>query len=176
MPRGTKQQTQPSRPPWWKRWLQNMRCIALEVVRTVCTALQRDTAIADEAMVPIKEALEQRLSNESGLFAFFQHSRGAKTLATTLAARRYLPLSPFVVSHGGAHMSVILGSAALQTWFAGASGSVTTFSLDPTLHRCDTERMGMWLAHTGVLHWRVWAPLYLREGFAIVKLREPELV
>jgi hypothetical protein len=61
-----------------------MRCIALEVVRTVCTALQRDTAIADEAMVPIKEALEQRLSNESGLFAFFQHLIG--TMASSAMA------------------------------------------------------------------------------------------
>ncbi|KAJ6123858.1 hypothetical protein N7471_011175 [Penicillium samsonianum] len=162
-----------------KRWTQNMRCIALEIARFACAALKLDPVVADEVIVPIEEALEWHLSNESELFVFFQNSMRAKILTTTLtAARRYLPLSPLAICESQrAPLSAALGPAAPQTGAAGASGSVNTSSLALTPQQSDVERIGMRLAHMGVLHWRVWAPLlYLRDEIAMAELEQPALV
>ncbi|CAP99147.1 hypothetical protein E8E15_007814 [Penicillium rubens] len=162
-----------------KRWTQNMRCIALEIARFACAALQLDPVVADEVIIPIEEALEWHLSNETDLFIFFQNSMRSKILATTLAAaRRFLPLSPLAICESQrAPLSAALGPAAPQTGTAGASGSVSTSSLVLTPQQSDIERIGMRLAHIGVLHWRVWAPLlYLRDEIAMVELGQPALV
>ncbi|CAI7657270.1 unnamed protein product [Penicillium palitans] len=162
-----------------KRWTQNMRCIALEIARFACAALQLDPVVADEVIVPIEEALEWHLSNESELFVFFQNSMRSKILATTLsAARRYLPLSPLAICESQrAPLSVASGPAAPQTGAAGASGSVNTSSLVLTPQQSDLERIGMRLAHMGVLHWRVWAPLlYLRDEIALAEVEQPALI
>lgn len=156
-----------------------MRCIALEIARFACAALQLDPVVADEVITPIEEALEWHLSNESELFVFFQNSMRSKILATTLAAaRRYLPLSPLAICESQrAPLSVASGHAVPQTGAAGASGSVNTSSLVLTPQQSDIERIGMRLAHMGVLHWRVWAPLlYLRDEIALAEVEQPALV
>ncbi|KAJ5963576.1 uncharacterized protein N7479_003452 [Penicillium vulpinum] len=162
-----------------KRWTQNMRCIALEIARFACAALQLDPVVADEVIAPIEEALEWHLSNESELFVFFQNSMRAKILATTLAAaRRYLPLSPLAICESQrAPMSAAVGPAVPQTGTTNASTSTNTSSLAFAPQQSDVERIGMRLAHMGVLHWRVWAPLlYLRDEIAMVELEQPPLV
>lgn len=152
-----------------KRWTQNMRCIALEIARFACAALQLDPVVADEVIVPIEEALEWHLSNESDLFSFFQNSMRGKILATTLtAARKYLPLSPLAICESQrVPLSAPSGLSPTQT----VSGAGSSQTLTP--QQLDIERIGMRLAHIGVLHWRVWAPLlYLRDEIAMVELEQ----
>jgi hypothetical protein len=149
-----------------KRWTQNMRCIALEIARFACAALQLDAVVADDVIAPIEEALEWHLSNESDLFAYFQDNMRDKVLAATLAAaKRYLPLSPLAICDS---QRVPPTGSALNV----ASGSGQAL----TPQQSDIERIGMRLAHIGVLHWRVWAPLlYLRDEIAMAH-SEPALV
>ncbi|KAJ5787207.1 hypothetical protein N7457_002197 [Penicillium paradoxum] len=156
-----------------KRWTQNMRCIALEIARFACAALQLDPVVADEVIVPIEEALEWHLSNESDLFIFFQNSMRGKILATTLtAARKYLPLSPLAICESQrAPLSATSGLAQATS----VSGPASAQAL--TAQQLDIERIGMRLAHIGVLHWRVWAPLlYLRDEIAMAELGQEALL
>ncbi|KAJ6030273.1 uncharacterized protein N7446_000665 [Penicillium canescens] len=156
-----------------KRWTQNMRCIALEIARFACAALQLDAVVADEVIAPIEEALEWHLSNESDLFRYFQNSMRGKVLDTTLAsARRYLPLSPLAICESQrtppSSSVPVPGSSSSA---AAGSGSAGASSQQLTSQVSDIERIGMRLAHMGVLHWRVWAPLlYLRDEITMADL------
>lgn len=161
-----------------KRWTQNMRCIALEIGRFACAALQLDPVVADDVIAPIEEALEWHLSNESELFLFFQNTMRSKVRATTLiAARRYLPLSPLGICESQrTPLSAPSGLTSSQAATSSGSGSANS-SQSLTSQQLDIERIGMRLAHIGVLHWRVWAPLlYLRDEIAVVETEQPALV
>ncbi|KAJ5112285.1 hypothetical protein N7532_000330 [Penicillium argentinense] len=153
------------------RWLQNMRSIALEIARFACAACCLDVVVADEVITPIEAALEWHLSNESDLFRYFQNTMREKVLTATLSsARKYLPLSPLAIcesqrtgpqppSTGPAGSTPAPSSTAPSTTPSSQS------SLNPQQY--DIERIGMRLAHMGVLHWRVWAPiLYLKDEIA----------
>lgn len=142
------------------RWAQNVRCIALEIARFACAACCLDALIADEVINPIEDALEWHLSNESELFRYFQSAIRDKVLTTTLHyARKYLPLSPLAICESQrTPPPCSTGPAAVPTSTPGPSS---------TPQQYDMERIGMRLAHMGILHWRVWAPiLYLREEIA----------
>ncbi|KAJ5579164.1 hypothetical protein N7450_008031 [Penicillium hetheringtonii] len=151
------------------RWTQNMRCISLEIARFACAACCLDNVVADEVMTPIESALEWHLSNESDLFRYFQNTMRSKVMAATLAsAQKYLPLSPLAICE-----SQRIGPQQPSTGPAtlGASSSTATSpsasAQSPTSQQYDIDRVGMRLAHIGVLHWRVWAPiLYLKEEIA----------
>lgn len=139
------------------RWLQNMRCIALEIARFACAACCLDVVVADEVITPIEAALEWHLSNESELFRYFQNTMREKVLAAALTpARRYLILSPLAICE-----------SQRTTSASTSQGSTASSSQSVSSQQYDIERIGIRLAHLGVLHWRVWAPLlYLREEIA----------
>ncbi|KAJ5133881.1 hypothetical protein N7448_001099 [Penicillium atrosanguineum] len=139
------------------RWLQNMRCIGLEIARFACAACCLDVVVADEVISPIEAALEWHLSNESDLFRYFQNAMRDKILTATMAsARTYLPLSPLAICES---------QRTLPQPTTGPVATATAHPLSPQQY--DIERIGMRLAHMGVLHWRVWAPLlYLRDEIA----------
>ncbi|KAL4927167.1 TCP11 family protein [Aspergillus undulatus] len=125
------------------QWLMNVRCIALEIARFVSTQCGSDGTIFDDIIGPIEASLEWHLSNEHGLFQYFQNSVREKLLEATFAtAKRYLNMSPLAICD----------------------------SQRPSLHtsaeqQYDIERISTRLAHIGVLHWRVWAPmLYVRDS------------
>ncbi|KAJ5907765.1 hypothetical protein N7495_000447 [Penicillium taxi] len=145
-------------------WLQNMRYIALEIARFACAACCLDVVVADEVIAPIEAALEWHLSNESELFRYFQNNMREKVLSATLAsARRYLPLTPLAICE-----SQRTPLPASTVGPAASSSPSATSSQPLTPQQCDIERIGMRLAHIGVLHWRVWAPLlYLRDEIAL---------
>lgn len=126
------------------RWLKNVRCIALEIARFACAACCGDSMVSDNVIAPIEAALEWHLSNESGLFQFFQTSLREKLLSATFtSAKKYLNMSPLAICESQRHHPQ---SAGLQ-------------------QHHDIERISMRLAHMGVLHWKVWAPiLYVRES------------
>ncbi|RAH82635.1 Tcp11-domain-containing protein [Aspergillus japonicus CBS 114.51] len=131
------------------QWVQNVRCIGLEIARFACAACCSDgSTVSDEVITQIESALEWHLSNESGLFQYFQAALREKLLAATFAvAKKYLNMSPLAICES-------------QRNFPHTA---------PTLlghpQHYDVERISMRLAHMGVLHWRVWAPiLYVRES------------
>ncbi|KAI9930884.1 hypothetical protein MW887_010535 [Aspergillus wentii] len=126
------------------RWLQNVRCVALEIARLACAACRNDTVVSDDVIVPIERALEWHLSNDSELFQYFQNSMQEKLIAATFAsAKKYLNMSPLAICES-------------QRSYPQAT---------LIQHQYDIERISMRLAHMGVLHWRVWAPiLYVRDS------------
>ncbi|KAL2867927.1 TCP11 family protein [Aspergillus lucknowensis] len=125
------------------RWLKNVRCIALEISRFASIACCGDATISDDAILQIEGMLEWHLSNEEGLFQSFQSPLRKKLLDATLGlAKRYLNMSPLAICEAQRHPP---HSPIDQQHY-------------------DIERISMRLAHIGVLHWRVWAPiLYVRE-------------
>lgn len=149
-----------------KRWTENMRCIALEIARFAGAALQLDAVIADEVIAPIEEALSWHLTNESTLFTHFQNIMRTKVVAATMAAaKRYVSLPP---------MAICDSQRVSPSVAAIGAGLSTTPPLTP--QQMDIERIGSRLAHIGILHWRVWAPLlYLRDEIASARL-QPALI
>ncbi|RLM01046.1 hypothetical protein CFD26_108898 [Aspergillus turcosus] len=126
------------------RWLKNVRGIALEIARFACAACCGDSMVSDSVIAPIEATLEWHLSNESSeLFQYFQNALRQKLLASTFAfAKKYLNMSPLAICE-----------------------SQRSYPHSPLPQHYDIERISMRLAHIGVLHWRVWAPiLYVRES------------
>ncbi|KAL4755260.1 hypothetical protein BDW72DRAFT_164465 [Aspergillus terricola var. indicus] len=123
------------------RWLKNVRYIALEIAR-LASECCGDATISDDIIAPIEASLEWHLLNEHGLFQHFQGSLREKLLEATFnTAKRYLNMSPLAICES-------------------QRGPART----PDQHY-DIERIATRLAHIGVLHWRVWAPmLYVRES------------
>ncbi|KAJ5113369.1 hypothetical protein N7456_001903 [Penicillium angulare] len=160
------------------RWIQNMRSIALEIARFACAACSLDSIVADEVIAPIEAALEWHLSHETDLFHYFQNAMREKILAATMSsARKYLPLSPLAIceSQRVAPTSSNTGplvSTGTSTNPNSHSHPTSNNSMQPAPpQQHDIERIGMRLAHLGVLHWRVWAPLlYLRDEIADLDL------
>ncbi|PYH47474.1 TCP11 family protein [Aspergillus saccharolyticus JOP 1030-1] len=126
------------------QWVKNVRCMALEIARFVYAACCNDGTVSDEVLASIESALEWHLSNESNLFQYFQSSLREKLLAATFAtAKKYLLMSPLAICESQRNFP-------------------PTTSMGHQQHY-DVERISMRLAHMGVLHWRVWAPiLYVR--------------
>ncbi|KAL4906490.1 hypothetical protein BDW74DRAFT_133446 [Aspergillus multicolor] len=122
-------------------WLKNVRYIALEIARLAADCCGDDN-ISDDIIGPIEGSLEWHLSNEHGLFQLFQSSLREKLLKATFnTAKRYLNMSPLAICEAQRPCA----QTADQHY--------------------DIERIATRLAHIGVLHWRVWAPmLYVRES------------
>ncbi|KAF7173709.1 hypothetical protein CNMCM5623_005921 [Aspergillus felis] len=128
------------------RWLKNVRGIALEIARFACAACTGDSMVSDAVIAPIEATLEWHLSNESSeLFQYFRNALRQKLLVSTFAfAKKYLNMSPLAICE-----------------------SQRSYSHSPLPQHYDIERISMRLAHIGVLHWRVWAPiLYVRESLS----------
>ncbi|KAF7585924.1 hypothetical protein BBP40_009856 [Aspergillus hancockii] len=126
------------------QWLKNVRCIALEIARLVYDAYYSHTMISDGFIEEIETALEDCVSNESRVFQYFQSSLREKLLVATMGfAKKYLNMSPLAICE--------------------SQRSHPHSPISQQHH--DIERISMRLAHMGVLHWRVWAPiLYVRES------------
>ncbi|KAK1143092.1 Protein SOSEKI 1 [Aspergillus melleus] len=127
------------------QWTKNIRCVALEIARFACAACSSDAMVSDELIATIERPLVWHLSNEREVFQFFQNSLQEKLLAATFAsAKKYLNMSPLAICE-----------------------SQRNHPPSPVSHQhyYDVERISMRLAHMGVLHWKVWAPiLYVRES------------
>ncbi|GLA27173.1 Tcp11-domain-containing protein [Aspergillus phoenicis ATCC 13157] len=130
------------------RWLKSVRSIALEIARFACAACFQDGSVSDDVIVQIEMALECHLSSPSNLFQYFQSSLREKLLAATFTtAKKYMSMSPLAICE--------------------SQRNYPPSSL--TQQHYDIERIAMRLAHMGVLHWNVWAPiLYMRESVSPV--------
>lgn len=129
------------------RWLTNVRNVSLEIARLACVACCTDKLVSDNVISPIEEALEWHLSHESSWFAYFQNTLRQKLVVVTLDfARKYLNMSPLAICE------------------SQRTDLVHPRQLNLARGKQELDRIGMRLAHIGVLHWRVWAPiLYARE-------------
>ncbi|PLN75488.1 putative camp-mediated signaling protein Sok1 [Aspergillus taichungensis] len=132
-------------------WVKNVRSIALEIARFVYAARggSSSSGMASDGMIGlIERALEWHLSNETELFQYFQRTLRDKLLGSTFAsARKYLNMSPLAICE--------------------SQRNYTSTSMPMPQQHYDIDRISMRLAHLGVLHWRVWAPiLYVRESVA----------
>lgn len=133
------------------RWLKIVRSIALEMARFASAACCGDASgISDDILAPIEAALEWHLSNESDLFLYFQSAMREKLLtATCTLAKKYLALSPLGICESQRSPCFVFPTTTMSQ------------------QQYDIERIAMRLAHMGVLHWRVWAPLlYVRESLS----------
>ncbi|KAB8269096.1 T-complex protein 11-domain-containing protein [Aspergillus minisclerotigenes] len=127
------------------QWMNNIRCIALEIAHFACKAYNCDiTMVPDSVMARIENQLETHLLGESELFQHFQNLWRENLMAATMSfAQQYLSMSPLAICES-------------QRSHPHSPVSQQHYGI---------ERIAMRLAHMGVLHWRVWAPiLYVRES------------
>ncbi|KAL2013818.1 hypothetical protein VTN00DRAFT_1343 [Thermoascus crustaceus] len=128
------------------RWLKTRSSVSLEIARFACAACRGDDAVSDDVLSDIERQLGSCLSNESRPFHYFQEPLLEKLENTTFAyAKKYLYMSPLAICE---------------------SQLPRQFGYEPPISQrhIELEGIAMRLAHIGVLHWRVWAPiLYLRD-------------
>lgn len=100
--------------------------------------------VPDSVMARIENQLETHLLGESELFQHFQNLWRENLMAATMSfAQQYLSMSPLAICES-------------QRSHPHSPVSQQHYGI---------ERIAMRLAHMGVLHWRVWAPiLYVRES------------
>lgn len=148
-------------------WLQNVRSLSLEIARFACAACGPDPVVPDEVIARIEAMLERHLSDEFGLFRVLQLSLHEKLVARTYAwARRYMNMSPLAICESQRQPRFPHAPQPQpQTQNQNQSPFQSPSPLAGSQRQEDIERIAMRLAHIGVLHWRVWAPiLYASEA------------
>lgn len=128
------------------RWQGSISSVALEIARMASVVCHRDDMVCDSVISQIERALEWHLSHESNVFQLFQTAAREKLLESTFTfAKKYLHMSPLAICES---------QRPLQSQYAASVSQ----------RHMDMEFIAMRLAHMGVLHWRVWAPiLYTRD-------------
>ena len=135
------------------RWQKNISGVALEIARALSTRELKDTENGDSGcrsrvatldgniIQLIEKTLESSFNSESPRYRHVQeHIQRRLETETFCLAKRYLAMSPLEMCE-----------AQLQR-----KGSD---------YPADVESVAKRLAHIGVLHWKVWAPLlYVREA------------
>lgn len=126
------------------QWSTNVRCIALEIARFACVVCCYDAMVSDSLIRNIERKLDSELSRQGDYFLEFQgYWRERLLSATMISAKKYLNMSPLAICES--QRSHVHSPVSQQQY--------------------DIQRISMRLAHMGVLHWRVWAPiLYVRES------------
>ena len=142
-------------------WLRNLHSISLEIARFVCAATVRGNAHGRHVMVPdkviedIQTKVERHFLSSSEESDMFKQYLGERLISTTCAyAEKYMDLSPLSICDSQRSSRFLV---AAQSSSSSGGGVGVPFSAWQCQH--DIERIGMRLAHIGVLHWRVWAPI-----------------
>lgn len=127
------------------RWPGNSS-VGLEIARFACAACRGNDVVSDDVLSAIERLMGLFFSNESDVFRDVRDTILKKLLSTTLAyAKKYLYMSPLAICESQLPHQFGYGLPISQCHF-------------------EVEAIAMRLAHIGVLHWRVWAPiLYLRD-------------
>lgn len=156
-------------------WVKSIPNISLEIARFASAASSHGRMAPDHVIADIANTLEKHLSCESAKFAVFKHLLGEKLLTTTCAyAKTYMNMSPLTICEAQrqsafSHLTTATSSSSSLHCSPSSSSSQVT-QLSPSVPfsawQCqqDIDRIGMRLAHIGVLHWRVWAPILYIEG------------
>ncbi|KAK2763956.1 hypothetical protein FQN54_009575 [Arachnomyces sp. PD_36] len=145
-------------------WQSNIGSIALEIGRAACIVCGCPS-IPDEVIIVIEKTLDSCFSRDSELFQYYQKSiRDRLEVATFTLAKKYMHMSPLAICE----------SQRARPGFTTGQGQMPP--PPPPQHQqqtlqqlrySDHEGIARRLAHIGVLHWRVWAPLlYTREETA----------
>ncbi|OKL58995.1 hypothetical protein UA08_05665 [Talaromyces atroroseus] len=117
--------------------LPNDSCIAMEIARTICVAIGQADEVSDDILEQVEELMKKSFTNHSSVQLQLVRDCVHQQLlqATCEIAQRYLTMSPLEICESQRRQ------AYLQS---------------PT---SDFGFIATKLAHIGVLHWRVWAPL-----------------
>ena len=131
------------------RWQDNAGGIALVIARAISMHDGRSSNSGGRVinydknvLRLVEKILETSFTPQSERFRHFKKLVNQKLETTTLdLARRYLLMTPLEMCNAQCHRKTSSGASALNV-----------------------ELLGKRLAHIGVLHWKVWAPLlYVRE-------------
>lgn len=143
-------------------WQSNVGSVALEIGRAACIACGC-RSVQDEVITAIEKTLEACFSANSDLFQYYQKSVRSRLEAATFAvAKEYMHMSPLAICE----------SQRARPCLNSGQGQIPPppppqQQQTPQLRYADHDGIARRLAHIGVLHWRVWAPLlYAREEVA----------
>lgn len=123
--------------------LQNDASIAIEIARLVCEATGRGNQVPDDVLMAVETGLKKYFAHDSPVIADVRDGmRRLLTLKTCGFAQEYIDMTPIDICEARrAHDGELEG-----------------------YHMSSMRMIPTRLAHVGVLHWRVWAPLvYLAE-------------
>lgn len=116
--------------------LPNDSCVAMEIARTVCTAIGQVDGVSDEILEQVEDAIKKSFASDSVQLQLVRNCMHQQLLqATCEIAQRYVGMTPLEICES-------------QRRQAYLESPPSDFSFIATK-----------LAHIGVLHWRVWAPL-----------------
>lgn len=125
--------------------LSNDSGVAMEIARTVCVAIGQVDKISDDILQQVEEAVKKSFASDSVPLQLVRNYVQQHLLqATCEVAQRYVSMTPLEICE----------SQRRQEYFQSSSSD---FSFIATK-----------LAHIGVLHWRVWAPLVYVPQAAVV--------
>lgn len=146
-------------------WQSNIGSIALEIGRVACFACGCHS-VPDDVISVIERTLTTCFSGDSAVFQYYQKSVRDRLEAATFAlAKDYMHMSPLSICE----------SQRARPCLNSGQGQIPPPAPPPQQHQqtpqqfryADYDAIARRLAHIGVLHWRVWAPLlYAREEAA----------
>lgn len=148
-------------------WQSNIGSIALEIGRAACFACGCHS-IPDDVINVIEKTLRACFSGNSAMFQHYQKSvRDRLETATFTLAKDYMHMSPLAICE----------SQRARPYLNSGQGQIPPPPPPPPPQQhqqtpqqfryADYDAIARRLAHIGVLHWRVWAPLlYAREEAA----------
>lgn len=116
--------------------LPNDSCVAMEIARTVCAANGQVDGISDDILQQVEEAIEKSFASDSIQLQLVRNCVHQQLLqATCEVAQRYVGMTPLEICESQRRQAYLQSSSS------------------------DFSFIATKLAHIGVLHWRVWAPL-----------------
>ncbi|GAM38943.1 hypothetical protein TCE0_034f10087 [Talaromyces pinophilus] len=125
-----------SKPPGLGTHLPNDSCIAMEIARTVCAAIGQVDVISDGILEQVEDAVKKSFTSDSVQLQLVRNCVHQQLLqATCEIAERYVSMTPLEICESQRRQAYLQSSSS------------------------DFSFIATKLAHIGVLHWRVWAPL-----------------
>jgi hypothetical protein len=136
------------------RWQSNANRIALEIARAIsalhgCSNNSNNNNPDRTILFIVEKTLASYFAPKSNQFQYFQDFIQKRLEAATFVfARRYLHMTP------------------LEICESQCTRQLQNHVSEP--HYADLERIAKRLAHIGVLHWKVWAPLLYARQEAVI--------
>jgi hypothetical protein len=135
-------------PPGLGTRLPNDSCVAMEMARTVCAAIGQVDGISDDILEQVEDAIKKSFASDSVQLQLVRNCVHQQLLqATCEVAQRYVSMTPLEICESQQRQAYLQSSSS------------------------DFSFIATKLAHIGVLHWRVWAPLvYVSQASVVHEL------
>jgi hypothetical protein len=126
--------------------LPNDSGVAMEIARTVCVAIGQVDGISDDILQQVEDTIKKSFASDSVQLQLVRNCVHQQLLqATCEVAQRYVSMTPLEICESQRRQAYLQSSSS------------------------DFSFIATKLAHIGVLHWRVWAPLvYVPQASAVV--------